>query len=222
MIRIKKCVAPVSYFPPIHYFAVWLLADTFFFEAHENYQKGSFRNRCVVVTSQGATTLSIPLLQGKNEQQPISEVLITDPKIWQKQHWATLQTAYGSAPYWEYYAPKIEKLIKSETDNFFSLAQQSCFLCADLLHPNLKKKSQNTTEFIFVDKNNTTSTNCFYFEPLMKLKALKQLDAPQYAQVFSDRNSFTPYASILDLLLCHGNRSLEILYQYAETFKSEK
>lgn len=218
MIRIKKCIAPVSYFPPIHYFAAWLLADTFFFETHENYQKGSFRNRCMVITSQGATTLSIPLLQGKNEQQPISEVLISDPKIWQKQHWATLQTAYGSAPYWEHYAPKIEKLIKSETTHFLELAQQSCFLCADLLHPELRKKAKNTTEFFVKNETSYGANDIFLFEPYMKLKNLRQLHAPQYAQVFSDRNSFTPYASILDLLLCHGNRSLEILYQYAETF----
>lgn len=219
MIRIKKCIAPVSYFPPIHYFAAWLVADTFFFEAHENYQKGSFRNRCLIVTSQGTTTLSIPLLQGKNEQQPIQEVLISEPKIWQKQHWQSLQTAYGSAPFWEHYAPKIEKLIQLETTNFFTLAQQSCFFCADLLHTELRKKATYTTEFISAISKDAVTTDIFLFEPFLKLKTLKQLQAPKYSQVFSDRNTFTPYASILDLLLCHGNQSLEILYQYAETLE---
>ncbi len=217
MKEIKKCIAPIAYFPPIHYFAAWLVADDFLFEAHENYQKGSFRNRCVVVTSQGATTLSIPLSQGKNEQQPIGEVLISNPKIWQKQHWATLQTAYGSAPFWEHYAPKLDRLVKSETMNFFELAQKTCFFCADLLHPDFKKKTSLTSEYINPEINK--QSDIFFFEPYMKPKELQTLIAPEYAQVFDDRNGFTPYGSILDLLLCHGNKSLEVLYKYAETIK---
>ncbi len=228
MKKITKCVAPVAYFPPIHYFAAWLIADEFLFEAHENYQKGSFRNRCIVVTSQGATVLSIPLSQGKNEQQSIREVKISNPKQWQKQHWSTLQTAYGSAPFWEHYAPKIEKLIRLETTSFFDLAQKTCFLCADLLHPDLKKKAKNTIEFMsrdvacnvsetISDKACLVSTDTFFFEPFLKSKSLFGLEAPHYAQLFDDRNGFTPFSSILDLLLCHGNRSLDILYRYAET-----
>ena len=228
MKKITKCIAPVAYFPPIHYFAAWLIADEFLFEAYENYQKGSFRNRCLVVTSQGVTTLSIPLSQGKNEQQSIREVKISNPKEWQKRHWSTLQTAYGSAPFWEHYAPKIEKLIKSETTSFFDLAQKTCFLCADILHPDFRKKAKNTTAFMYKkvasnvsetisDKASHVSTDTFFFEPFMKSKWLSSLEVPQYAQLFDDRNGFTPFASILDLLLCHGNRSLGILYKYADT-----
>ena len=112
----NSLIIEVQYFPPIEYFKQLFQFPHVVIEAHENYQKGSYRNRCHIANSTGIQVLSVPLRKGKNAKQPIREVAIAYDMDWQKQHWQSIRTAYGSAPFWEHYASQLEPLFFKKYD----------------------------------------------------------------------------------------------------------
>lgn len=81
----------------------------------ENYQKRSFRNKFDILCANGRYTLSIPLQKGKNNQQNITEVKISNNDNWQKNHIETIKSAYGRSPYFEHYFPSLEKVYTTES-----------------------------------------------------------------------------------------------------------
>ncbi|NJN78366.1 MAG: WbqC family protein [Saprospiraceae bacterium] len=101
-----------QYFPPLAYFSVLLKHEKVWIEQFENYQKGSYRNRCHIATANGLLRLSIPLEKGKNNQTCIKEVKIHNDTNWQIQHWRAIKSAYGNAPYFEYYADELLPFLK--------------------------------------------------------------------------------------------------------------
>jgi hypothetical protein len=108
-----------QFFPPIECFSAMIQHSTIILEKHEHFQKGTYRNRCQIATAQGSQTLSIPLKKGKNQQQFISDVRISNDVNWQRPLWRTLQTAYGNAPYWAHYAPIFEPFFLKKYDFLF-------------------------------------------------------------------------------------------------------
>jgi hypothetical protein len=55
----------LQYFPPVTYFSILLKHKNVWIEQLENYQKGSYRNRCHIATANGLLRLSVPLEKGK-------------------------------------------------------------------------------------------------------------------------------------------------------------
>lgn len=113
---------PLLYFPPISYFLDWKLSKEIFIERHENYQKQSFRNRMTILSSNGRTNLSIPILRNNNR-------LYKDSKInfeyhWQKNHWKTIEFSYRNSPYFEYYENIIYNLIYQKKNIYLILILQ--------------------------------------------------------------------------------------------------
>ncbi|MEM9991931.1 MAG: WbqC family protein, partial [Bacteroidota bacterium] len=117
----KGILLETQYFPPIQYFSKLLAYPTIFLEQHENYLKGSYRNRCHIVGANGMQRLSIPLQRGKNEQLPIREVRISYSENWQNQHWTSIRSAYGRAPFFEYFADDVERFFKKKYHFLFDL-----------------------------------------------------------------------------------------------------
>jgi hypothetical protein len=187
----------------LHYLGNWtyfkqlLQAPKVLLEAQEHYHKGSYRNRCHLMSSRGLSALSIPLSEGKHQQKPILEVAIDNKQRWQVQHWRSLQTFYGSAPYWPYYAPYLEPLYLEQRwerlwDFNFALLEvllQRCFR----LSPPLELSSRYEKSYGegFLDLRGQISPK-------------QSSPTPYYPQVFEDRLGFLPDLSVLDALFCLG------------------
>ena len=95
------------YFGHMAYWSLLLSTQGVWLEAHEHYQKRSFRNKTELLSAQGRHTLTIPLQKGKHQQQPIQEVKIAYHEPWQALHIKTLQTCYQSAPFYDHYRAEI-------------------------------------------------------------------------------------------------------------------
>ena len=63
--------------------------------------KQSFRNRCVIASPNGPLNLVIPVI--RNTKNKIKDVQIDHSQQWIKIHWKSLESAYRSSPYFEYY-----------------------------------------------------------------------------------------------------------------------
>lgn len=198
-------IVEAQFFPPIESFAHIVQHTHLIIEACEHYQKGSYRNRCHIANSTGLQSLSIPLSKGKNSKQPVRQVQISYDLDWQKQHWQSLQTAYGSAPYWEYYAPIFERIYIQKYEYLFDFN-------IEILKTLFKILKLNNS----IDVSLSTTYEKAYDASIQDIRnAITPRTQPlyniQYAQLFQDRLAFQPNMSILDLVFCTGPRSVEIL-----------
>ncbi len=102
-------------FPPTLLF-ILATEDKILIETNENYQKRSFRNRYYIGQDQNLFHLTIPLIQGKNEQMAIRDVKISYTDGWPAQHLKALQSTYGKSPYFSFYKDELNELLnKRET-----------------------------------------------------------------------------------------------------------
>jgi hypothetical protein len=104
-----------AYAPPPIYFRQLKIQENSRIEAHENYQKQSFRNRCIILSSSGLQSLSIPIKHGKSLL--IRDIEIETKEQWQKKHWKSIQTCYGTSPYFIFYRDYFEQRF-TKSDRF--------------------------------------------------------------------------------------------------------
>ena len=119
----RSILIETQYLPPVAYFAVLSQVQTVYLEAHEHYQKRSYRNRAQLVGANGLMLLSVPLKKGKHQQMPIHKVEIDYKKPWFSEHWHSIKSAYGKSPFFEFYAEPIEQMIRRNPAHLFGLNQ---------------------------------------------------------------------------------------------------
>ena len=200
---------PMAYLPPVSWCSVAWKAETVALEACDHYQKGSLRNRCYLAGPNGAQRLSIPLAKGKNQQTPIRDVRISYDEPWQRQHWRSIKTAYGNAPYFEHYAGDIIRFYERPYPFLFDynldflqvifqkkMGWKGQFICTEQFHPKEEWP-------LGPDLREAFSGDQYPF-PLW-------FQPQQYAQVFAEKSGFLPNLSLLDLLFCCGKQSGEVL-----------
>ncbi|NOT37437.1 MAG: hypothetical protein HOP11_08675 [Saprospiraceae bacterium] len=171
-------------------------------EAHENYQKRSFRNRYFIKDRDGLQSLSIPLLKGKNQQQHIQNVAISYDHPWVKQHIQTLQTVYGKAPYFLYYFEEIKQMLEAKTSSLFELNLNTTKF---LLHKiGLKKDLELTSTFC---KN--------YESAILDCRNKFDINSANQVELVESRSfsnvKINPLMSGLDLLFNFGPESILLL-----------
>ena len=95
-------VIETQYFPSIYTFALAVYHGSLQLEAHENYAKQTFRNRCRILGANKTQDLSIPVLKTAHKI-PITKAKFDPEEGWLKDHIRGVQSAYGNTPFYEYY-----------------------------------------------------------------------------------------------------------------------
>ena len=153
-----KLLLELHYLPSIVYCAKLAAFSHILIEQHENYQKGSYRNRCHIAVANGLLRLSIPLQKGKNEQQNIRDVKIAYDENWQMQHWRSIQSAYSNSPFFEHYAFYFESFYQRSYTYLFDFNWALLEQALSIL--GLDKALELTTEYqTFPPKNVLDSRN---------------------------------------------------------------
>ncbi|WP_350292252.1 WbqC family protein [uncultured Croceitalea sp.] len=199
----KSVLHPV-YFPNIATMAV-LVTNEVIWEVHDNYQKQTFRNRCHICTDQGKHMLNLPIhhVGGNQGRQKYKDVKLDNASNWQRQHWRTLQTAYRTSPFFEFYEDDLAPLFEKPITYLLDLNIKTIdFLCDSLSIENqiAKTSSYNTK----IDSGNDLR----YLVNAKKNLAIQQ---ETYNQVFGNRHGFIENTSTLDLLFNEGPGSLSYL-----------
>lgn len=199
-----KILLHPGYFLNIVNFAV-IAKYNIVWEQHDNYQKQTFRNRTYICTDHGKHILSIPIKHVGNKQgkQKYNAVKIDNDYPWQRQHWRTLETAYRTSPFFEFYEDEIAPLYKKEFTSLidFNLATISCI--SDCLQMEIPQQKTETFE--------AKPTTLIDGRILISAKQKLSISYEKYVQVFNDRNGFIPNTSILDLLFNEGPNALPYL-----------
>lgn len=194
------------YLPSIAYFAALLHYPKVILEQSENYQKGSYRNRCHLAGANGLLRLSIPLAGGKHQQQPIAEVQIDYNHDWQTQHWRSIQSAYGKTPFFEHYADDLLPLYQKQEPLLAQWNKHLLLSIAEALDLPLALEHS-------ISYQPTLAPEVKDLRNLLhpKRDLPSNFTLPPYPQAFLEKNGFLSNLSILDLLFCMGPQSIEIL-----------
>ncbi len=180
----------------IELYAYYFLGEVVW-EANENYQKRSIRNRCNFRSSNGILGFSIPLQKGKHEKLNIRSVKIAYDEDWVSNFKQTVMTCYQSAPYYEFYVNQIFAVVEKRHVHLWDLNRE--------LH--LKILGFLKCECTF---NVSESWIMEYPKEVIDLRFQKDWDKTNYTynQVPFGTIGFIKGLSILDLIFCAGPEAI--------------
>lgn len=195
----------LHYLPCLEYFACLLPYDTIRLEAHETYQKQTYRNRCYVLASQQVDRLTVPVIKG-NSKIPYRALKLDDCQAWAPLHWRAICTAYSKAPFFTYLADYFHAVLFQRHVYLFDLNLKLLQTCLQLLQ--LEKKLELSTHYEKVPAGHVVDARATIL-PGNRLGHSSYYQPTQYQQVFG--SLFHPNLSILDLLFCKGHEACTIL-----------
>ena len=185
-----------TYFPSIANFVAMLKADTVYFEVCDNYQKQTYRNRALIFAANGKLLLNIPVHHTQNNRQLYKNIKIAYTTNWQSLHWKSIQSAYYSSPFFEFYADELQPLFEVQ-DTFL---MDYNLKCLEVILECLQLKLDIKTTTVF-EKHPINSID---LRGLVNHRKEIAQDFTPYKQVFDDKHGFHSNLSILDLLFNEG------------------
>ena len=191
-----------TYFPSVSHFVAMLQADTVVFEADDNFQKQTNRNRMYIYSANGLQLLNIPVKHSKEDiHQKYRDIKIENDFNWQKQHFKSLEAGYRTSPYFEFFEDDIRPIFEKKHSFLMDLNLEIHEIVTDCLGieiPYTKTdeyfKEPSQTDFRYL-ANGKKDENVF----------------DSYIQVFNDKHGFLNNLSILDLLFNEGRHAVDYL-----------
>ena len=201
-----KTLLHPTYFPNVATFAT-LVQTEVIWEVNDNFQKQTFRSRTYICTDLGKHFLSLPIAHvgGNQGRQKYADVRLKNEYRWQRQHWRTLQTAYRTSPFFEYYEDDLAPLFEKEFSFLLDFNLKTIATICECIQTGMP----------------TGKTNAYvpnpqdFHDARFLVNAKKDLDFAQkeYVQVFGERHGFIKNTSVLDLLFNEGTNALRYLKQ---------
>lgn len=203
-----KVLLHPAYFPAISHFVAMANYDEIVFEKGDNYQKQTYRNRMYIYGANGIQMLSIPIKHvGGNGRQPYKDVRLENDFPWQKEHWKTLQSAYRTSPFFEYYEDELVGLFTKKHSFLMDFNLKTIETVLECLP--LETELQFTEEYI----KSPSEPDLVDARPLIVAKSKLPFQFERYTQVFDEKYNFMENLSILDLLFNEGTNALTYLEQ---------
>jgi len=199
----RTVVAPLAYTGSIGLWAFMTTAQTIIIEQYDYYQKQTQRNRTHIHGANGKLMLSIPVRHlGVIGRQYYHTVEIENSFAWQMQHWKSIQSAYRSSPYFEFYEDDLAILYKTDFLSLYSFNKAYFELLLKLLgwEPTIQYTESYERTHAAIDIRAQIDQKKSTHDIIIR-----------YTQVFEDKNGFIPNLSIIDLLFNEGPNALTLL-----------
>ena len=191
-----------SYFPSVSHFVAIAQADLVTFEMEDHFQKQTNRNRMYIYSPNGIQLLNIPVKHATQPHQKIKEVRLETAFDWQKQHFKSLEAAYRTSPFFEYFEDDIRTVFEKKHTFLMDLNLETMAIVSKCL--GLEFDYNETVEYF-----HTVTDKVDYRGLVNGKKDLSQFDP--YTQVFGDKHGYLNNLSILDLLFNEGRYALDYL-----------
>ena len=199
---------PTIFSPIIQYVAL-VHAEKVLFETEDNFQKQTYRNRYVIYGANGKQVLTIPVIHTRNgERLKTKDILIDQSTDWQKLHIRSLQSAYRSSPFFEFYEDDILPVFNKKYKYLMDLNFDSIQILGECLQVTFDYQKTDIYEMVIDDGKD--------YRYLANAKTSQKYDFQKYTQVFDDKYGFISNLSILDLVFNEGPNAL----MYLENHKS--
>ena len=190
---------PFAYFPPISYMGVLIQSDCKFkLEGKENFHRQTLRSRCIIIGGNGPLSLNVPV-HGARKKILTQDIQIDNSQAWQHQHWRSITSAYGNAPFFDHYEPPLREIFNNRYELLHQLTMATLTMCLEMLR--LKADIDSTESFIHTYPPGVKDLRWVFDEK--DPDAWPDFFSPvPYTQVFGKR--FAANVSVLDVLCCEG------------------
>ena len=199
-----KALLSTTYFGPVQWYQKLYRHEEVEIEQWESFQKQTYRNRCLIATTQGVQALTVPLERkeesGKRKENTIKDMRISDHGNWRHLHWNALMSAYGESPFFEYYQDDIRPFFEKRWDYLFDFNEAIREKMCELL--DIQPKVSFSLEF----KVYSLEKEKDFREAIRPKHPLpdRDFEPKPYYQVYQQKHGFLPNLSILDLLFNMG------------------
>jgi len=219
-----------AWFGPVLYYALFKRADKIYIEGAENYIKQTYRNRCVIATSNGPMSLSLPVEGSEKAKINIKDVKLSNHGDWQRMHWYSIESAYNSSPYFEYYADDLKPFFEKTERWLFDFNEEIREKVCELIGIDRNCEVSETylrdvipvRADILKNLSDSVSGEITVEPEIGGLVDLRNVLQPKsnvitelgkdiikpYYQVFDRKFGFIPNLSILDLLFNMGPETI--------------
>ena len=209
-----NAILATTYFGPVQWYQKLNRFDGVQMEQHEHFLKQTYRNRCVIATTQGVQALTVPVETPVEEGVALSKTEIKDVRIsnhgkWRTEHWNALQSAYGESPFFEFYEDDIRPFFENRweylLDFNMAITEKMCELLDIHHHIELTSSYQNSLPF------GEGRGGALDFRTIIHPKHPQpdpDFNPKPYYQVYQERFGFQPNLSVLDLLFNMGNEAV--------------
>lgn len=203
----ESIVLPACYLAPISYYKILVECSdkSIYLEQFENFPKQTYRNRTSILGANGKLNLYIPVQKGKEVHTIFKDVRINYDADWQRLHWLTLQAAYRSSAYFEYYEDEFAPFYEKKHEFLFDFNLKLTEKILSLLKAGIDLQLTPAYSSDYAENTDFRSLIHPKKEPIRSIKP--------YQQVFSDRFEFIADLSIVDLLFNRGPQSMDRLLE---------
>ena len=192
-----------TYFPSIASFVSIAKADNLTFEVCDNYQKQTYRNRMFIYGANGKIPLTVPIIYSQKNRQLYKDIKISEDTNWQDLHWKSIQSAYSSSPFFEFYQDDFQPLFCKKYQYLLDFN----FSCLEIVYDSLELPFEFETTKLY--QPNITDLLDYRF--LVENRKEQEQPFKPYVQVFDDKHGFIPNLSILDLIFNEGPNAMMYL-----------
>lgn len=221
----EKLLLSTAYFPPAEYFSLVAQSGRVLIEREENYHKQTWRNRCVIMGSNGPLPLVIPVLRGSFHKTAIRDLKIDDSRRWRDLHLRGITSAYAAAPFFEFYYDTIAGVISKPHAFLLDLNMDAFEAVCETV--GLEVQAGYTDNFV---PEGTIENDFRYRITPKKVTGMDAAGMPEsetshgvsgykeipYTQVFGERHGFMRGLSIIDMLLNNGPGTRALLLRSLE------
>ena len=189
-----------TYFGPVQWYQKLNQSDRCLIERHDHFIKQTYRNRCVIATTNGLQALTVPIERFEGAHCAMLNIRISDHGSWRHLHWNALQSAYGESPFFEFYADDIRPFFERRWDFLvdfnMEITQKMCELLDIQPHITL------TDAYVSAEDVGVTD----YRDAIRPKNPLpdNSFQPRRYYQVYEQKHGFQPNLSVLDLLFNEG------------------
>ena len=144
-----------TYFGPVQWYQKLQRSEECLIEQHENFVKQTYRNRCVIATTQGPQALTVPVEKYINDVTETKDIRISDHGNWRHLHWNALLSAYGESPFFEYYQDDIRPFYEKKYEFLFDFNMEIMEKMIELL--DIRPKVSVTDRYVLSEERRMKS-----------------------------------------------------------------
>jgi hypothetical protein len=202
-----KKVFSSALFGPVQYFAHLASESEALIEVFCNYARQTYRNRYVIAGANGSLALSVPVVKTHGNKVLTKDVLVSYDTPWNEVHWKSIEAAYSSSPYYQYYKDDIEPLFHKKWKYLLDLNMVATEIAIECTGLGVRIiQSQN-----YIEETNELIDLRETIHPKKSHEEDTLFKHETYRQVFMDKHCFLPNLSILDLIFNKGPEALIVL-----------